>query len=136
MINEKLHNSNRKDISLLVFTSEVHKRLKACGTANVSNLSIEKAYKKILNSFRHSISINVVMKKWIYDEEGQCIRCNDIPILEGSFNNKESEKALILATHAPQMLDMLKECLKFSKMKGSDIMSNELEKLIQQATTI
>lgn len=48
------------------------------------------------------------MEKWIYNEEQKCIRCNDIPILEGSYHNDDCKNALLLAQKAPEMLEMLK----------------------------
>lgn len=75
------------------------------------------------------------MEKWIYDEEEKCIRCNSIPILEGSYHNEDCKNALLLAQKAPEMLEMLKSILASEHLKGT-IEESKVKQLIKSATEL
>lgn len=47
--------------------------------------------------------------KWILDED--CVRCNDIPLIEQSFPTKESRIAIKIASKAIEMKQLLEECI-------------------------
>ncbi|WP_454060126.1 hypothetical protein [Elizabethkingia ursingii] len=78
------------------------------------------------------------MNKWILDNEGSCIRCNDIPILEGSFHKKDCEHALKLASKAPEMLEMLSRVLDCQAQAHTlpSWINEEIESLIKEATEL
>ncbi len=81
---------------------------------------------------------------WILDKERGCITENAYPILEASFDDDRSTKALQLALKAPEMLEMLETVLHDYRNYRQNILVDEyrsrrillLEKLIKSATEI
>jgi len=78
---------------------------------------------------------------WTLDKERGCITENAEPVLEGSFNDSKSLKALKLASKAPEMLDMLKILIQdieeegnYSRQTNYDL--EEAKRLIKEAPTI
>jgi hypothetical protein len=84
--------------------------------------------------------------KWQVTQNGQSFSIHKeeyeglfIDCWGGGIANTSDEQAkanALLISKAPEMLEMLKECLKFAKMKNNEVMAFEIEKLIIDSTKI
>lgn len=77
----------------------------------------------------------LINKKWVLDEEIGCITDNAEPVLEASFSDEKCKVALVLASHAPEMLERLKrfvDSFECDYVLDGEIVDDPYEWLIEQ----